>query len=57
MNSAKGLAAAFALMRLRSTSVSAICTALSAAPLSRLSATIHSTSPFSTVASSRTRDT
>ena len=34
---------------------SAICTALSAAPLRRLSETIHIESPFSTVASSRMR--
>ena len=40
---------------LRLTSSSAICTALSAAPLRRLSDTIHSARPFSTVASSRMR--
>ena len=34
---------------------SAICTVLSAAPLRRLSETIHIDSPFSTVASSRMR--
>jgi len=39
----------------RPQSTSAICTALSAAPLRRLSETHHSTSPFSTVGSSRTR--
>ena len=45
----------FASISLRFTRHSAICTALSAAPLRRLSDTTHSTRPFSTVASSRMR--
>ena len=45
----------FASISLRFTRHSAICTALSAAPLRRLSDTHHSTRPFSTVASSRMR--
>ena len=45
----------FAVISLRFKSTSAICTALSAAPLRRLSDTHHSTMPFSTVGSSRTR--
>ena len=50
----------YAALRLASISLrlirhSAICTALSAAPLRRLSDTHHSTRPFSTVASSRMR--
>jgi hypothetical protein len=46
----------FGWMRPRSTSSSAICTALSAAPLRRLSETIHIDSPFSMVGSSRMRE-
>jgi hypothetical protein len=46
----------FGWMRPRSTSSSAICTAFSAAPLRRLSETIHMASPFSTVPSSRMRE-
>src|SRR5690606_8472861 len=49
--------AAFRAISPRSTSVSAIWTALSAAPLRRLSETIHMASPFSTVRSSRMRET
>jgi hypothetical protein len=45
-----------ASISLRSTRSSAIWMALSAAPLRRLSDTHHSTRPFSTVGSSRTRE-
>src|SRR5690606_19327731 len=45
----------FGVIRPRASSSSAICTALSAAPLRRLSATTHRERPFSTVASSRMR--
>src|SRR6516164_4445698 len=44
-----------ASIRLRLIRHSAICTALSAAPLRKLSETHHSVSPFSTVGSSRMR--
>src|SRR5262249_62251706 len=43
--------------RLRRTSTSAICTALVAAPLRRLSATTHKFRPLATVGSRRTRPT
>ena len=49
--------AAFGFSNPRAIIVSAIWMALSAAPFSRLSETIHITRPFSTVASSRMRDT
>ena len=58
-NSSRGLlpyaALRFAWISLRLIRHSAICTALSAAPLRRLSDTTHIDRPFSTVASSRMR--
>ena len=48
-------ASVYPFFRCRRPSSSAICTALSAAPLRRLSETHHSVRPFSTVGSSRTR--
>ena len=48
-------ASCFGWISLRLTSTSAICTAFSAAPLRRLSETIHSIRPLSTVGSSRMR--
>jgi hypothetical protein len=46
----------FAVSKPRLISASAICTALRAAPLRRLSDTTHMARPFSTVASSRMRE-
>ena len=54
-NAVIGRLASHPFFRCRRPSSSAICTALSAAPLRRLSETHHSDRPLSTVGSSRTR--